>query len=592
MATSSSNFLDRNDKKPAVKAVFNRYNDSIYYPLLDLQLQNNSIIYKPVYIQNTSCGYCKLKDKSNEVFMQCYSMDIKTYEILINKSFRRSGQCLYKFDPIRNCCKLYTIRTNLLLVQISNDFKKSLKKYIKFFNPLFRNYQINKKNNLEFFSIFLEFYKHKSTKIKSVFTPPFFSLEKFMLYKKYQINIHKDPSSKVTHESFKNFLCENPFNIDYGSSFYKQQLDLLNRYWYKFDLNDLQISKLKPPFSKILGPLHECYYYEDKLVAISFIDVLINGISSVYFIYDTDFKQLSFGNLSALKDILLCQVLNKEHYYLGYYIANCPKMNYKKKFGGELLNIIDEKYYPIDYFEESIDILNSPSDEVPMQNLVLLSNDSNIGQFEDLYDDTELSHFELDTDIKRSQALMINPKSYSIKKTDKNSKNFVNVSEKLYNSFSDIGSAFKGIEPIQLVFEKNHQLRFNITLKEFKTIYNPNFMASEEDYDGEEMIQNYVDDDDDDLDLSQYQRFQRSPYYKRLPLVSPGLIPLTQMLKMIDSGDLDYVGLRIATVQTLTSFAKIKFRDIPASKNVFKIVMIDLIRLFGLEVANRTTLLL
>ena len=55
----------------------------------------------------------------------------------------------------------------------------------------------------------------------------------------------------------------------------------------------------------------------------------------MYLFYDTDFKFLSLGKLSALKEIEWLRTVGMsaspalKYYYMGFYIPNCPKMRYK-----------------------------------------------------------------------------------------------------------------------------------------------------------------------------------------------------------------------------------------------------------------------
>ncbi|CAF3881837.1 unnamed protein product, partial [Rotaria sp. Silwood1] len=64
------------------------------------------------------------------------------------------------------------------------------------------------------------------------------------------------------------------------------------------------------------------------------IDILPQGISSVYFYYEPDFGFLKLGVYSALKEIELTRQLAREipdikYYYLGFYVHTCVKMRYK-----------------------------------------------------------------------------------------------------------------------------------------------------------------------------------------------------------------------------------------------------------------------
>ncbi|MFA5461014.1 MAG: arginyltransferase, partial [Sulfurimonas sp.] len=46
------------------------------------------------------------------------------------------------------------------------------------------------------------------------------------------------------------------------------------------------------------------YYYEDKLIGVDLIDVLDDGVSSIYFYYDPEYSRYSLGRLSLYNQIL------------------------------------------------------------------------------------------------------------------------------------------------------------------------------------------------------------------------------------------------------------------------------------------------
>lgn len=74
------------------------------------------------------------------------------------------------------------------------------------------------------------------------------------------------------------------------------------------------------------------YYYEDKLIGVDLIDILDDGISSIYFYYDPDFAHYSLGKLSLYNQILLAKDSNKKWIYLGYYVKDCPSLAYKAHY--------------------------------------------------------------------------------------------------------------------------------------------------------------------------------------------------------------------------------------------------------------------
>ena len=74
------------------------------------------------------------------------------------------------------------------------------------------------------------------------------------------------------------------------------------------------------------------YRLADRLVAVSIADVCSRSLSSVYAYYDPEFSERSLGTFSALWEILFCRARGIPHYYIGFYIRDCPAMSYKARF--------------------------------------------------------------------------------------------------------------------------------------------------------------------------------------------------------------------------------------------------------------------
>jgi leucyl-tRNA---protein transferase len=74
------------------------------------------------------------------------------------------------------------------------------------------------------------------------------------------------------------------------------------------------------------------YRLNGRLVAVGITDRCSRSLSSVYTYFDPEHAERSLGTFSALFEIRYCEAEGIPHYYLGFYVRECPSMNYKARY--------------------------------------------------------------------------------------------------------------------------------------------------------------------------------------------------------------------------------------------------------------------
>jgi arginine-tRNA-protein transferase len=75
-----------------------------------------------------------------------------------------------------------------------------------------------------------------------------------------------------------------------------------------------------------------CYYLDDKLIGVGYVDALPEGLSAIYFFYDPDERQRSLGTYNVLSVIREAAHRHLPHVYLGYFVEGCRSLEYKGRF--------------------------------------------------------------------------------------------------------------------------------------------------------------------------------------------------------------------------------------------------------------------
>jgi len=141
--------------------------------------------------------------------------------------------------------------------------------------------------------------------------------EYYGLYQSYQRARHKDGGmDNDDRESYQNFLLQS--HVD----------SLLVEFREPFDR---AISTAPLVLSGVEGS-GQAQDRQGALRMVSVIDLLGDGLSSVYTFYEPDLPRARLGVYNVLWQIELCRKLDLDFVYLGYWIEDSRKMAYKAQY--------------------------------------------------------------------------------------------------------------------------------------------------------------------------------------------------------------------------------------------------------------------
>ena len=85
-------------------------------------------------------------------------------------------------------------------------------------------------------------------------------------------------------------------------------------------------------YSSSVETVEFSYTLADRLISVGLADIEPGAMSAVYAYFDPDESARSLGTLNVLQLIAECRRRGLEYLYLGYYVRDCGRMNYKKSF--------------------------------------------------------------------------------------------------------------------------------------------------------------------------------------------------------------------------------------------------------------------
>jgi leucyl-tRNA---protein transferase len=75
-----------------------------------------------------------------------------------------------------------------------------------------------------------------------------------------------------------------------------------------------------------------CYFLDEILVGVGYVDELPGGLSAIYFARDPAYGERSLGTWNVLSILEQARALSLPHVYLGYHSDGCPSLQYKARF--------------------------------------------------------------------------------------------------------------------------------------------------------------------------------------------------------------------------------------------------------------------
>ena len=374
------------------------------------------------------CGYCKRLERSAvNAGMWAHVMYSDVYEAMMVRGWRRSGKWLYKPLNKHTCCPSLPIRLPSSTFEYSREFRRVHAGVVKHLEAKEEEGRTEKD----------EEGTHRK-KLGIAWVRPVADEETYALYRRYQRVVHgeddddddddddgdggddddvsgaeqeqgrqqeqgqdqgqeqslkqeqeqpqqqqknnkkrkeKEDAVDVANTSYARFLVDSPLvPTKGGTSRVPSPVESANP--QKLERPSWLDATFDEPPADAMGSWHIQYRLDGDLVAVSVVDVLPCGVSSVYALYDPDIgRKLQLGKFTSLYELdfsrrraIALGKENSDYYYLGFYIPSCPKMRYKATYRpSELLCPVTQAWRKIKH--DSTPMPHAPADDMTVQDI-------------------------------------------------------------------------------------------------------------------------------------------------------------------------------------------------------------------------------
>jgi arginine-tRNA-protein transferase len=133
--------------------------------------------------------------------------------------------------------------------------------------------------------------------------------ERFLLYKKYEQAIHKEKEKDITLKSY---------NDSWGNSIFEKNKNI------KFYQNFKELTPHPEFYPDCYGTYNLIHRIDNKIVAVTVIDILPHMLISDYCYYDPDYSFLDLGVVTVIREIEYMKSFNI--LFDGRNVSNLPKV--------------------------------------------------------------------------------------------------------------------------------------------------------------------------------------------------------------------------------------------------------------------------